>query len=407
MRALIIIFVLITSVVGNAQDFKTLRFGGFIDTYHALRISEPNDFMASRSRFRGEIEKVGGRSYFFASINATHNSIMPELTTIQFREAFMEYTGNNWGFKVGRQIIIWGKADGLKITDVISPMDLTEFLAQDYDDIRIPVTGIIISKFGKNWALDLVCIPLFEGYILPGANNPWGINYSDFNIVEDPAVEPEFNFSNIEYGGKLSFYLSGIDFDIMALNTWNKAPVYQYYINDSTNVMHIRPEHHRLGFIGMGFSKSLNAFIIRGESAFFFNKKFTQSPVFYESGLLQSNSVNYLIGVDRYPGNEWVITGQFADEYILDYLDNSTFEQHNPIATLSISKKVINSTLLLSTFGYVDFNTGDFFNRASADYSISDNIHVMAGYDWFNGDGNVFGRYQQNSQVWLKAKFSF
>jgi hypothetical protein len=319
----------------------------------------------------------------------------------------LEYTGDEWGFKAGRQIIIWGKADGLKITDVISPMDLTEFLAQDYDDIRMPVNGIVLSKFSKNWDLDLVCVPVFESYILPGANNAWGIDYAELGLVEDEALSPEFNLSNIEYGGKLSFYLSGIDFDISALNTWNKAPVYSYSINDSTGAMHIRPEHHRLGFIGVGFSKSLNAFIVRGESAFYFDKKFTPKPEYYEVGLLESNSINYLLGVDWYPGNEWTITGQFSDEYILDYTKENALNEHTYISTLGISKKVLHSTLSLSTFGYIGLNEGDFFNRTSADYSLSDNIHVMLGYDWFHGDSGAFGRYNKNSQVWLKAKYSF
>lgn len=390
-----------------AQENDKIKVKGFIDTYHAVRIEAPNDFMASRSRFRGEFEKINGNSYFFASINALHNNVLPGLSKIQFREAYLEYTRDKWGFKAGRQIIIWGKADGLKITDVISPMDLTEFLAQDYDDIRMPVNGIVLSKFSKNWDLDLVCIPVFESYILPGPNNPWGTDYAELGLVEDEVLTPEFNLSNIEYGGKLSFYLSGIDFDITALNTWNKAPVYTYRINDSTGSMHIRPEHHRLGFVGVGFSKSLSAFIIRGESAFYFDKKFTPKPENYEAGLLESNSINYLIGVDWYPGNEWTITGQFSDEYILDYTNENALNEHTYISTIGISKKIIHSTLSLSSFGYIGLNEGDFFNRTSADYSLSDNIHVMVGYDWFHGESGVFGRYSNNTQAWVKAKYSF
>ena len=405
-----LIFILLLSVItcsSFGQESDKIRVKGFIDTYHAARIEEPNDFMASRSRFRGELEKINGNSYFFASVNAVHNNVLPQLTKIQFREAYMEYTGGKWGFKAGRQIIIWGKADGLKITDVISPMDLTEFLAQDYDDIRMPVNGLVLSRFGNNWDLDLVCIPVFESYILPGADNPWGMNFEEQGIIEDDAQTPDFNLSNMEYGGKLSFYLSGIDFDISALNTWNKAPVYSYYINDSTETMHIKPEHHRLSFVGMGFSISLNAFIIRGESAFYFDKKFTPKAENYDIGLLESNSANYLLGIDWYPGNEWTITGQFSDEFILDYSDKNALNEHTYISTLGISKKIIRSTLTLSTFIYVGLNEGDFFNHTSADYSLSDNIHIMTGYDWFHGNSGVFGRYNKNSQVWLKVKYSF
>jgi hypothetical protein len=403
----LVVLILLVAYKAFSQENDKIRVKGFIDTYHAARIESPNDFMASRSRFRGEFEKVNGNSYFFASINAVHNNVLPELSKIQFREAYLEYTGEKWGFKAGRQIIIWGKADGLKVTDVISPMDLTEFLAQDYDDIRMPVNGIVLSKFSKNWDLDLICVPVFESYILPGAGNPWGSDFAALGLVKEETNSPEFSLSNMEYGGKLSFYLSGIDFEFSALNTWNKAPVYSYYMNDSTGLMHIRPEHHRLGFIGVGFSKSLNAFIIRGESALYFDKKFTPKPENYEAGLLKSNSLNYLFGVDWYAGNEWTLTGQFSDEYIFNYTNENSLNEHTFISTIGISKKMLHGNLSLSAFGYFDLNESDFFNRTSADYSLSDNIHLMIGYDWFHGERGVFGRYNKNSQAWVKAKFSF
>lgn len=409
MKNIQIILVLLAAQMSFGQEKNDFRVKGFIDTYHAVRIEKPNDFLASRSRFRGELDKINGRSYFFASINAVYNNVVPELSKIQFREAYMEYTADNWSFKAGRQIIIWGKADGMKITDVISPMDLTEFLAQEYDDIRMPVNGIVISKFSDSWNLDLLCVPVFESYLLPGEGNPWEIDYSGFGngIVQDNAKTPEFNLSNMEYGGKLSFYLSGIDIDLSALNTWNKAPVYSYFVDDSLSVLHIRPEHQRMGFIGLGFSKSLSAFIIRGEGAFNINKKFSPSFNFQTANTCESNSLNYLIGIDWYPGNEWTLTGQFADEYIIDYVENMEVSEHTLLSTVGLSKKILHSTLSLSAFAYIGLNEGDFFNRTSADYALSDNIHVMAGLDWFHGSSGLFGQYNKNTQVWLKAKFSF
>lgn len=41
----------------QAQDEDSLQIGvkGFVDTYHALRTDEPNDWMSSRTRVRGEV----------------------------------------------------------------------------------------------------------------------------------------------------------------------------------------------------------------------------------------------------------------------------------------------------------------------------------------------------------------
>ena len=408
MKALIFICsLLLTGSVAMAQTKDPLKVKGFVDTYHAARWNAPNDFLASRSRFRGEIEKISGNSYFFISMNAMHNRVLPELTDITFREAFMEFTGQGWGFKAGRQIIIWGQADGMKITDVISPMDLTEFLAQDYDDIRMPVNAFTVSRFTDYWQLELVCVPLFESYILPGEGNPWALDLTGGmeNVVIDPAVEPEFLLKNMEYGGKLAFYFSGIDIELSALHTWNKMPVYRY--RSEGEEMHIVPEHHRMGFVGLGFSKSLSAFILRGESAFYFGKNYTQSAEGMGNGLPESNSINYLLGIDWYPGGEWMVSGQFSDEWILDHSDAILNPEHTLISTLAVSKKLFRSNLKLASFAYLELKEGSFFSRTSADYALSDNIHVSTGVDWFHGDSGTFGHYKENSQVWVKAKYSF
>jgi hypothetical protein len=393
-------------VRGQATD--PLRVKGFVDTYHAVRWKNPNDFLASRSRFRAEIEKISGDSYFFVSMNAMHNRVVPELTSITFREAFMEFTGQGWGFKAGRQIIIWGQADGMKITDVISPMDLSEFLAQDYDDIRMPVNALTLSRFTDFWQLELVCVPLFESYILPGKDNPWALDLTGGmdNVVVEPAVEPEFLLKNMEYGGKLAFYLSGIDLEFSALHTWNKMPVYRYQTGEEEEIQ-VVPEHHRMGFVGFGFSKSLSAFILRGESAFYFGRNYSQSFESMDEGLPERNSINYLLGIDCYLPGEWMLSGQFSDEWILDHTNAILNPEHRLISTLAVSKKLLRSNLKLATFAYFELQEGSFFSRTSADYALSDNIHVSTGVDWFHGDSGTFGLYQDNSQVWVKAKYSF
>jgi hypothetical protein len=162
-----------------------------------------------------------------------------------------------------------------------------------------------------------------------------------------------------------------------------------------------------MGFVGAGFSKSLSAFILRGESAFYFGKKFSPCVEHCEAGLIESNSVNYLLGIDWYPGGEWTVTAQFSDEWILDYSETIAGSEHTWVSTAGISKKVFHSNLKISSFAYIGLNEGDLFSRNSLDYALSDNIHLSGGLDWFHGESGLFGQYSNNSQVWVKAKYSF
>jgi hypothetical protein len=76
--------------------------------------------------------------------------------------------------------------------------------------------------------------------------------------------------------------------------------------------------------------------------------------------------------------------------------------------TLNISKDLLNQTLTLSSMLYLNLNDLDSFYRAKADYEISDGLHVILGADVFGGTrAGSYGQYQNNSQIWLKTKYSF
>lgn len=404
-----VLIILTFSVYGREGDEFSWRLRGFVDTYHALRAKKPGELMSSRTRVRGEIETSLGGSSLFVSLNASYNALLKERSGFELREAYIDHRGNNWGFRLGRQLVIWGAADGVRITDLVSPMDMTEFLAQDYDDIRMPVNALRFFSFNDVMRLELVAVPSFQGYILPvGENNPWNIlpKESPLPLVwNDSQSVPEFKLSNMEYGGRLSFNLPGVDFSLAGLYTWNKMPVLVYV--PSVTEITVSPKYYRMGFVGGDISKPLGQFVLRGEVAGNFNKRFTYSPEHFMAPQKGFNSINWLLGVDWYAPGEFILSAQFSSESIFGYEDIISVPRHNSLVTLNVSKRLIGSTLQLSNFTYFDVNHKGWFSRFAADYSLNDHIHLLLGYDWFGGDKGVFGIYKNNSEVWLKCKYSF
>lgn len=238
----------------SAQDEDSLRVGakGFVDTYHALRTEEPHDWMSSRTRVRGEVTVEKGAAGAFLSANIMYNAIVKELSGFQLREAYAWWSHGHWDLRAGRQIVVWGVADGLRLTDIISPMDYTEFLAQDYDDIRIPVGALRLRYSRDKWSLEAVAVPVPSFFELPtDATNPWSVGPI---TIED---EPQHKLGNMEYGGRLAFFLSGVDFSFSALRTWNKMPV----LCAGTGV------YRRMTMLGADISVPVGQFVIRGEAA--------------------------------------------------------------------------------------------------------------------------------------------
>ena len=402
----LMLFIVLFPFFTWAQDENiNFEFSGFADTYHAVRNREPYDFMSSRSRLRTEFEATKGKSYMFASLNSVYNRLDESQTKIELREAFFQYTNKSVDFKVGKQIVIWGVADGLRITDIISPMDYSEFLARDYDDIRIPVNAFRLKYIKPSYNFEMVFVPVSEFFVLPvDADNPWSItNAYEIPYQVDMGNTPAKIFKNGEIGGRFSLYLSGIDFSVSALHTWNKMPVFNYEYSQNNDTLLLDANYSRMDMLGMDFSLPVSKFVIRGEVAEYFN----ELQEIKNNEFTKKSTTNFLFGVDWYAGNDWTVMAQYYHRLINDYKRTMTSDKNTAYATLSVSKKLLRSMLKLSAYSYIDVINEASFTRFSADYSLTDQIHLMAGYDWFNGDKGMFSYYKDNSEYWVKAKFNF
>ena len=369
-----------------AQDEDSLRVGvkGFVDTYHALRTERPNDWMSSRTRVRGEVSLEKGPAGAFVSANLVHNAILKDRTGLQVREAYAYYSDDNWDLRAGRQIIAWGVADGLRLTDVISPMDYTEFLAQDYDDIRIPVGGLRMRYSREKWSVEAVAIPVSAFFELPtDGENPWSVGPVPIQ------AEPRHKLCNMEYGARLSFFNSGIDISLSALHTWNKMPV----------VCNGVGEYRRMTMLGADLSVPVGKFVVRGEVAEYLDEAQTAMDV---EEMPRAASTNALLGIDWYAGNDWSLSAQYAHKYVA-----WGEHRHTGLATFRISKELLHNTLALQSFAYIDVTNGGIYNRLSADYAMNDQLHAIVGYDLFQADRGMFTVYDKNSEVFLKLKYSF
>ena len=364
----------------SAQDGDSLRVNvkGFVDTYHAVRSEQPNDWMSSRTRVRGEVTIEKGNTGAYVSANLVHNAILKDRSGFQLREAYAYYSDDHWDVRAGRQIITWGVADALRLTDIISPMDYTEFLAQDYDDIRIPVGALRLRYSREKWCFEAVAIPVSSFFELPTDDkNPWSVGPLPIGD------EPNHRLSNMEYGGRLSFFLSGIDFSFSALHTWNKMPVFCDGIG----------QYRRMTMLGADCSIPLSKFVVRAEIAEYLDEAQTFG---------RAASTNALLGIDWYAGNDWSLSAQYSHKYI-----TSGDNRNSGLATFRISKELLHNTLALQSFAYVDVTNGGVYNRLSADYAINDQLHATLGYDYFHADRGMFTIYKKNSELFFKLKYSF
>ena len=55
------------------------------------------------------------------------------------REAYVDMEQGDWSIRAGKQQVVWGTADGMKLLDTINPTDYSEMAQNQMEDSRIPV----------------------------------------------------------------------------------------------------------------------------------------------------------------------------------------------------------------------------------------------------------------------------
>lgn len=420
---LLLLFALAVSAQAGAQDEDTatdtllvgetpadelqVQVKGFLDTYHAARTEGKGEWLASRTRARGELTLEKGGARLFVSMNAIYNALLKEQTGITLREAYLSYANAHIDLRAGRQIIIWGVADALRLTDQISPMDYTEFLAQDYDDIRTPVNAFRLRLVRQAFNVELVCIPVSDFFTLPtDERNPWAAHIDapmPYTFDLD-SRKPKTRLRNVEFGGRFSVNLSGIDFSFCGLHTWNKMPAFSYAVDPSGASMTVVGHYRRLTMFGADVSFPIGRFVVRGELAANLNE--VQNAEF-GSEVQGRNVFNALLGVDWYAGNDWMLSAQYAHKHVGGSIEGLSVLRNTGVATVRVSKELFRNTLALSSFAYIDVSHGGVFNRLSCKYDLNDQISLTAGYDYFHADAGMFAMYSRNSEVWVKLKYGF
>lgn len=381
---------------------------GFVDTYHAVRAEGRHDWMASKTRVRAEVKVEKGPASVYTSLNALYDGILKDDTGIELREAYLSWAKGGLDLRAGRQIVVWGVADGLRVTDCISPFDYTEFLAEDYDDIRIPVNLLRVRYSWNVVTLELVYCPVPEFFIIPtDEGNPWSVHLSDVSMPYEIDLEsgkPQRRLCNTEFGGRIGANLRGIDFSVCALRTWNKMPALRMSLSEDQQTLLVRGEYQRMTMLGADCSMPLGQFVLRGETAFYFGEAQSAERLYCNG---QCDVANFLVGVDWYPGDDWMLSTQYCHKYIVGSVDELSVFQNSGLATVRISKDLLQGLLKLSTFAYIDVTQGGIFNRFSASYSLNDQMEVTAGFDFFHADHGQFSSYRKNSEIWFKMKYSF
>lgn len=409
---------------------QDITFSGSAKTAIGVFIRGDNagDFSPAKETVSGEIDArfadcavfIAGNAYFNAlAANSGGSFSVTDGLGAELQEAYFSWTSNEFGngltagLKFGRQITAWGKADGIRIADILCPQNLASLGTSNYSESRLGIDAIKGTLSGTYFSADAYWIPFFRPSALPFESwNPLRKALIPSSVGAVPVVlgdisKPEPNIANSSYAARVSFWFPAIDFSLYGYYGFDDSPNLSY-VPDMPPKITVTGKYYRYGMAGFDLAVPAGAFVIRAESAFFIERALQLGQTSL-GGYKRKNELRALAGFD-WNKNGWMLTAQYYGDVVFAYVDSLARDAYEHGATANLSKTLFSETLTLSCTGLVRLNDLDGFAGLKAKYSLTDEISLALAFDgYFPGpksDG-TYGKYKDLSCVRFEGTVRF
>jgi len=269
--------------------------------------------------------------------------------------------------KVGRQIVVWGKSDNIRITDTLNPIDNTTPGMVDIKDLRLGTTMTKFDYFINSLTLSGIILHENRFSKLP----KYGSDFANNNKIKAQSNSVSKPSNTLENSG-IAFSLSG---------NFQGQDLAIYYSNK-----YVDNTMYRSNMLGMAYNKVMNSFLLKSEIAYFDN---------YDDDTIGSR-VDMLIGAE-YNG---ISDGSIS----LEVANKNNDAQYAIRFTQSYINQILDFTVLYLGFG----NKQDGLIRTWIDYDYSDNISFNFGViDYLYENINVFKMVENNDRLFGNMTYSF
>ena len=312
---------------------------------------------------------------------------------------FQGRLGAGADIKAGRQIVVWGKSDAIRVTDVLNPVDLRSPGRTDIEDLRLPATMTKLDFFAGDWNLSAIAIHEIRFNRTP----VFGSDFYTAPAPPPPEDEPREGFDDQEYAVAVNGIFSGWDLSFYGASIYDDRP----HLEATPAGPRLR--HSRLGMGGIAANAAMGNWLFKGEAAYLDGLEFFQAPGEKFARL------DLLAGVEYSGLPDTTVSLEAANRHLFDFdsrLEGAPDDgRRNDFETaIRISQRYLNDTLelmlLASTHGLHAENGG--FQRLQVTYDWTDSVEVTAGIiNYMSGDKLLFQGIGDNDRLFAKVEYRF
>lgn len=390
------------SLLERAGATATLRLGVWSST-HELDGAGP----LGAGMLWGKVTRRVGRdvSFFAEGWTALEAPIGDAQARAELREAFVTITSGPLEVRAGRQIIAWGRADGLNPTDVLTGQDLT-LLAPDDSDRRMGATAVRASYAMRDVTATVVWLPEYRSHRVPLPAAAGDLDSSTSRWT------PRQVALRLEQTGR------AVDWSVSAYSGYDLNP--DLGLRRTTELPQLALTTHRIRMIGADAAGNVGSYGLRAEAAYVDTDDsrgvdpFVRNPhLFVVAGgdrtFHEHLNVNlqylyrFVTRLSRDVQGDTPFEALAAQQAVLS--NQTRRSQHG--ASLRVSYRWLHDTLEaeLAAAGFA--GPRGVALRPKISYAVSDRLKLLAGADIYRGEAtSIFGLLRANSGGFLEARWS-
>lgn len=316
---------------------------------------------------------------------------------LELREFYLEGSlTEHLDVKLGRQIVVWGRSDNLRVTDVLNPLDTRDAGITDIENIRLPLAMVKFDSLVADWGIELLAIfehrydenPVYGHYLYP-ANA--GTVYEE---------KPAANLKNSEIGIELAKDFTSWDLSLYAAYLFDDIGVY-------TAISPPILEHERITMTGAGLGYARGNFLFIAELAHFNGLRFWNSEKDY-------CRTDALLGLEYSGLAETTISFDVAHRYLHHYepglktAPTGPKERETEIA-LRLSRDYLHDRLELTALILLNGEYGEngASQRFTARYDLADNWSALAGMLLYQARDGFLAENGDTTRVFCELRYDF
>lgn len=324
------------------------------------------------------------------------------------REAYVQAGFANMNLKLGSQIIVWGKADTVAVTDVASPRDNSEFIFPELEDMRFGQWAVSTQWFGETTNLFAFASPLPETDRAPKS----GTHYFR-PLLGDQGVDivdqcP--SFGDLEAGLKLEILSGKTEFSLMGGRFFANSPVYddRGYTSDKGRVFHETYEDYTMA--GAALSHVWNNLLFKAELAGKF--RFPLQAVGPDNALRvrRFTLADTALGLEYNANDRYQIQLEIANRHLFDSPhDLARADTDRTTFYLTLTKDFFHDTLDLEYNVYCHLQDRDRYHNVRAVYDLTDAVELRFQFTLFNAgdtDGELWP-YRREDRLSFEIRYTF